>query len=136
MFEKINYIVTDLFSDRDIGEVLEAYLLLEFENGDCLVYHPPSKGEGDDAYEFCSSIDLCTHDHKSNLYYCVSKDSYKNLDLKELKTLSKDLSSLTNLVSNRKIIETESVKEILLNKKQRSTEREKVNLKKILSKKR
>lgn len=47
----VKYRVTDAFGDSDIGDLLDAVVLLEENGGSALLYHPRTKG-------CCASIEM------------------------------------------------------------------------------
>ncbi len=83
--KKIKYEVTNMFSDNNIGDILDAYLIEHDVDRTWVgfVYHPKTK---DKKYE-CNSIELCELDKQKNVWKSFVEKSYINISEKLAKHL-------------------------------------------------
>ncbi|SRR5258708_17557797 len=92
--KKVKYKITDTFGNRNIGEIIDAFIIANDSGSDdrVLLYHPAG-----DKYE-CASLEMCRRMYNKTLgdYYVTAKLTWINLTKKaeqfvvgELKNKSK-----------------------------------------------
>jgi hypothetical protein len=79
-FKKVKYKITDTFGVREIGDVIDSYVLAKDVNsGITLLLHPAAPGE-------CASIELAKETSKG-MYTSFDTNTYVNISAKDIRRL-------------------------------------------------